>query len=264
MEYHVFSGEEICLRKDLKVRAFRTYHVIPSQVISPFSLIDALEILKCVSVVCLNCSAAIFSIQYAIYTDYKPCVFMWLYVPWYDGMLCPHQFSKFWIMYIWVVGDLQGYIVYSIKHKLKQEYIGLPAEDIKKLKSSCVEVCCNNLMNRNFKQQFTNILNNQSNTTCHLVNSRWMTYFLSFWQITNTVTTPEIAFTGDTMSDFILDNDNIDVLRARILIVEVDNLICNILIVNWYPGFFDYPLLGVDMLHQSNCGRVSFGFWVSA
>nr|GMD21928.1 nuclear ribonuclease Z-like [Ipomoea batatas] len=94
-------GEEICLRKDLKVRAFKTYHVIPSQ----------------------------------------------------------------------------GYIVYSIKHKLKQEYIGLPAEEIKKLKSSCVE-------------------------------------------ITNTVTTPEIAFTGDTMSDFILDNDNIDALRARILIVE--------------------------------------------
>ncbi|XP_019160199.1 PREDICTED: nuclear ribonuclease Z isoform X2 [Ipomoea nil] len=95
-------GEEICLRKDLKVRAFKTYHVIPSQ----------------------------------------------------------------------------GYIVYSIKHKLKQEYIGLPAEEIKKLKSSCVE-------------------------------------------ITNTVTTPEIAFTGDTMSDFILDNDNIDALRARILIVEI-------------------------------------------
>nr|GLL32935.1 nuclear ribonuclease Z isoform X1 [Ipomoea trifida] len=94
-------GEEICLRKDLKVRAFKTYHVIPSQ----------------------------------------------------------------------------GYIVYSIKHKLKQEYIGLPAEEIKKLKSSCVE-------------------------------------------ITNTITTPEIAFTGDTMSDFILDNDNIDALRARILIVE--------------------------------------------
>nr|GMD27682.1 nuclear ribonuclease Z-like [Ipomoea batatas] len=64
MEYHVFSGEEICLRKDLKVRAFKTYHVIPSQ----------------------------------------------------------------------------GYIVYSIKHKLKQEYIGLPAEEIKKLKSSCVEI----------------------------------------------------------------------------------------------------------------------------
>lgn len=76
MEYHVFSGEEICLRKDLKVRAFKTYHVIPSQVISPFSWIDALEILKGGSLVCLNCSAAIFSIQYVIYTVYKPCVFM--------------------------------------------------------------------------------------------------------------------------------------------------------------------------------------------
>ena len=28
----LFSGEEFYLRKDLKVRAFKTYHVIPSQV----------------------------------------------------------------------------------------------------------------------------------------------------------------------------------------------------------------------------------------
>lgn len=40
-------------------------------------------------------------------------------------------------------------------------------------------------------------------------------------QITNTVTVPEIAFTGDTMSDFILDPDNADVLKAKILVVEV-------------------------------------------
>uniref|UniRef100_M1BJ95 Nuclear ribonuclease Z n=1 Tax=Solanum tuberosum TaxID=4113 RepID=M1BJ95_SOLTU len=53
-------GEEFYLRKDLKVRAFKTYHVIPSQ----------------------------------------------------------------------------GYIVYSIKQKLKQEYVGLPGDEIKKLKLS--------------------------------------------------------------------------------------------------------------------------------
>ena len=40
-------------------------------------------------------------------------------------------------------------------------------------------------------------------------------------QITNTVTVPEIAFTGDTMSDFIIDQNNIDVLRSRILVMEV-------------------------------------------
>lgn len=40
-------------------------------------------------------------------------------------------------------------------------------------------------------------------------------------QITDTVTMPEIAFTGDTMSDFIVDDNNIDVLRAKILIMEV-------------------------------------------
>lgn len=40
-------------------------------------------------------------------------------------------------------------------------------------------------------------------------------------QITYTISSPEIAFTGDTMSDFIVDEANIDVLRAKILVVEV-------------------------------------------
>ncbi|XP_016443558.2 nuclear ribonuclease Z-like [Nicotiana tabacum] len=96
-------GEEFYLRKDLKVRAFKTYHVIPSQ----------------------------------------------------------------------------GYIVFSVKQKLKQEYVGLPVDEIKKLKLSGVE-------------------------------------------ITYTTTAAEIAFTGDTMSDFIKDSENVDadVLRAKILIME--------------------------------------------
>ncbi|XP_059653380.1 nuclear ribonuclease Z-like isoform X1 [Cornus florida] len=100
-------GEEFYLRKDLKVRAFRTYHVIPSQ----------------------------------------------------------------------------GYIIYSIRHKLKQEYIGLPGNEIKSLKSSGVE-------------------------------------------ITYPITSPEIAFTGDTMSDFITDDSNTDVLKAKILIMEVQHVKC--------------------------------------
>ncbi|RZB41919.1 tRNase Z TRZ1 isoform X1 [Glycine soja] len=94
-------GEEFYLRKDLKVKAFRTYHVIPSQ----------------------------------------------------------------------------GYILYSEKQKLKPEYVGLSGNEIKNLKSSGVE-------------------------------------------ITYTLTEPEIAFTGDTMSDFIVDENNTDVLRARILVLE--------------------------------------------
>ena len=44
-------------------------------------------------------------------------------------------------------------------------------------------------------------------------------------QITNTVTTPEVAFTGDTMSDFILDPDNVDVLKSKLLVLEV--LLCS-------------------------------------
>lgn len=100
-------GDEFFLRRDLKVRAFRTYHVIPSQ----------------------------------------------------------------------------GYVVYKVKQKLKEEYQGLSGNEIKNLKLSGVE-------------------------------------------ITYTTTAPEVAFTGDTISDFILDEANIDVLRARVLVVEstyVDN-----------------------------------------
>ncbi|XP_071713816.1 tRNase Z TRZ1-like [Rutidosis leptorrhynchoides] len=100
-------GEEFYLRKDLKVKAFKTYHCIPSQ----------------------------------------------------------------------------GYVVYSVKQKLKPEYVGLPGDEIKKLKFSGVE-------------------------------------------ITSMATSPEVAFTGDTTSEFIVDNDNADVLKAKILIMEstyVDN-----------------------------------------
>ncbi|XP_060968128.1 nuclear ribonuclease Z isoform X3 [Cannabis sativa] len=95
------AGEEVNVRRDLRVRAFRTYHGIPSQ----------------------------------------------------------------------------GYIVYSLKQKLKKEHVGLSANEIKTLKSSGVE-------------------------------------------ITNTVREPLVAFTGDTTSDFIVDDNNVDVLKARILVME--------------------------------------------
>ncbi|XP_039142643.1 nuclear ribonuclease Z-like isoform X3 [Dioscorea cayenensis subsp. rotundata] len=97
-------GEEFQMRKDLKVKAFRTYHVIPSQ----------------------------------------------------------------------------GYIIYSVKQKLKQEYAGLSGNEIKNLRLSGVE-------------------------------------------ITYTVVSPEIAFTGDTMSDFVVDPENSDALRARVLVMEISH-----------------------------------------
>ncbi|KAJ0527640.1 putative ribonuclease Z [Helianthus annuus] len=70
-----------------------------------------------------------------------------------------------------------GYVIYSVKQKLKPEYVGLPGDEIKKLKFSGVE-------------------------------------------ITYTTTSPEVAFTGDTTSDFIVDDDNADVLKAKVLIME--------------------------------------------
>ncbi|KAI4319128.1 hypothetical protein MLD38_032764 [Melastoma candidum] len=94
-------GEEIFIRRDFKVKAFRTHHVIPSQ----------------------------------------------------------------------------GYIVYSVREKLKKEYVGLPGSKIRDLKLSGVE-------------------------------------------ITYSTVSPEVAFTGDTTSDFIIDEDNSDVLKSRVLIME--------------------------------------------
>eukprot|EP00270_Netrium_digitus_P018267 TRINITY_DN6918_c0_g1_i3.p1 TRINITY_DN6918_c0_g1~~TRINITY_DN6918_c0_g1_i3.p1 ORF type:complete len:193 (-),score=47.59 TRINITY_DN6918_c0_g1_i3:211-720(-) len=72
----------------------------------------------------------------------------------------------------------QGYLVYSRRHKLKPEFLGLPGKEIKKLKDSGV-------------------------------------------QVTDQLDVPEVAFTGDTTPQFILDPDNEDVLRARLLIMEV-------------------------------------------
>lgn len=71
----------------------------------------------------------------------------------------------------------QGYVVYSVKNKLKPEYLGLPGQKIKELKMSGV-------------------------------------------QITDTLRVPEVAFTGDTTPDFILDDANIDALQAKLLIME--------------------------------------------
>jgi ribonuclease Z len=39
---------------------------------------------------------------------------------------------------------------------------------------------------------------------------------------------PEVAFTGDTTSDFILDPRNSDALRAKVLITEVNSTMCNL------------------------------------
>jgi hypothetical protein len=54
------------------------------------------------------------------------------------------------------------------------------------------------------------------------------------------VTVPEIAFTGDTMSDFIIDQNNIDVLRSRILVMEVHYFAYVILL---YIIYFDILVL---------------------
>ncbi|KAG8382609.1 hypothetical protein BUALT_Bualt05G0095300 [Buddleja alternifolia] len=71
----------------------------------------------------------------------------------------------------------QGYVIYSVRKKLRKQYTHLKGKQIEKLKKSGVE-------------------------------------------ITDTILSPEVAFTGDTMSDFFLDPRSADALRAKILITE--------------------------------------------
>lgn len=49
---------------------------------------------------------------------------------------------------------------------------------------------------------------------------------VAYLQITDTLMEPQVAFTGDTTSDFIVDSSNIDMLRAKILVMEVHCLPC--------------------------------------
>nr|GMD84045.1 ribonuclease Z, chloroplastic [Ipomoea batatas]GMD90137.1 ribonuclease Z, chloroplastic [Ipomoea batatas] len=71
----------------------------------------------------------------------------------------------------------QGYVIYSLRKKLKKQYMHLQGRQIEKLKKSGT-------------------------------------------QITDTMLCPEVAFTGDTASDFYIDPKNADALRAKILITE--------------------------------------------
>ncbi|KAI3440921.1 Lactamase_B domain-containing protein [Psidium guajava] len=79
----------------------------------------------------------------------------------------------------------QGYVVYSVRKKLKKRYIHLKGNQIEKLKKSGVE-------------------------------------------ITDTILSPEVAFTGDTTSEYMLNPRSADALRAKVLITEATFLDDNI------------------------------------
>ncbi|XP_030544419.1 tRNase Z TRZ2, chloroplastic [Rhodamnia argentea] len=79
----------------------------------------------------------------------------------------------------------QGYVIYSVRKKLKKRYIHLKGNQIEKLKKSGVE-------------------------------------------ITDTILSPEVAFTGDTTSEYMLNPRSADALRAKVLITEATFLDDNI------------------------------------
>lgn len=59
------------------------------------------------------------------------------------------------LLWTWVSMLWQGYIIYSVRHKLKQEYIGLSGNEIKSLKLSGVEVCFCQHFDETAKHKFT-------------------------------------------------------------------------------------------------------------
>ncbi|XP_030459680.2 tRNase Z TRZ2, chloroplastic [Syzygium oleosum] len=79
----------------------------------------------------------------------------------------------------------QGYVIYSVRKKLKKRYIHLKGNQIENLKKSGVE-------------------------------------------ITDTILSPEVAFTGDTTSEYMLNPRSADALRAKVLITEATFLDDNI------------------------------------
>ncbi|GMN27921.1 hypothetical protein TIFTF001_001851 [Ficus carica] len=103
----------------------------------------------------------------------------------------------------------QGYVVYSVRKKLKKQYIHLKGKQIEKLKKSGVE-------------------------------------------ITDIILSPEVAFTGDTTADFMLDPCNADALRAKILITEAQfQLDHPETVLTIYPST-DYGKCGMDSKQGSS------------
>ena len=76
-----------------------------------------------------------------------------------------------------------------------------------------------------------------------------------YLQITYTVTVPEIAFTGDTMSDFIVDQNNIDALRSRVLVMEVHLLClcCVTLHILWHFGISSFIFIRPFLTSCTSC-----------
>jgi len=75
-----------------------------------------------------------------------------------------------------------------------------------------------------------------------------MLFFICYCylQITYTVTSPEIAFTGDTTSDFLVDPENTDALKARILVMEVPDVSIMYTLVD---GFSSVVVYNFELWH---------------
>lgn len=105
-------------------------------------------------------------------------------------------------------------MIYTVRQKLKEEYSNLSGNEIRDLRLSGVEVC---LYQEHGDFEFMALFL-PSHFPVRSSSTRREE------QVASAVASPEIAFTGDTRSDFMADPENADVLKARVLVMEVSAL----------------------------------------
>ncbi|KAK6920860.1 Metallo-beta-lactamase [Dillenia turbinata] len=222
-------GEEIVIRKDLKVRAFKTYHVIPSQFEYPYEDRgshgpgpDSAYWFKVTKIITLtygsvNCEGS--RVRTEVQEGFSALGFWMLHELRY-AMECRG---------VWVLSYAPlstGYVVYSVRLKLKQEYLGLSGDEIKNLRLSGVEVCLHSCLNKYTHREGN--LYYYTSIPCDLLlvlaqvftgNGLMPSLILVYGMV-------RVISLAYTMSDFIVDQTNADVLKAKILVMEstfVDN-----------------------------------------
>ncbi|THG21416.1 hypothetical protein TEA_008512 [Camellia sinensis var. sinensis] len=141
----------------------------------------------------------------------------------------------------------QGYVIYSVRKKLRKQYMHLNGKQIEKLKKSGVEITDTILSPEvaftgdTMSDFFLDPRSADALRAKILITEGYVIYSVrkklrkqymhlngkqieklkkSGVEITDTILSPEVAFTGDTMSDFFLDPRSADALRAKILITE--------------------------------------------
>ena len=151
----------------------------------------------------------------------------------------------------------QGYLLYSVKQKLKAELQGMPSNEIRERKLAGESVTDTIEVSHNKRCQNRVWFTNEGAAPMRgcleaLEDGRGeleLCIYLCFGQLISQLTrllppgnfcrqVPEFAFTGDTTGEFIHNPENADVLAARVLVMELTFLDDNVSVeqarVRWH------------------------------